>query len=214
MITTNEIKEISEVKIPILNRTYENLRWDKNFKYDGLVRLYTIGDGSCFFHAVIKAYFIPYKVGYYNEQPLDRGQFIRNFRRDLAKTLREDPEIYKSLSRGQLENMSKTLEQCHLEEMIKVLDSDLPVDNLFNEYVSNVINKDIYLLDMEKEDVYMTGNDIDILYKNRDSIVILTMPGHYELVGVERNGLIQTLFRPNDDFILYIKERLHQLTPI
>lgn len=213
MTDRKEEQELSNVKIPILNRTYDNLQWDRNFKYDQMVRLYTIGDGSCFFHAVVKAYFIPYKLGYLNEQPLDRGVFIRNLRRDLARTLREDPEVYKNLSRGQLENMSKTLDQFKLDEMIKVLDSDMPVDNLFNEFVSNVIDKDIYLLDLEKEDVYITGDDTDILHKGRDSIVILTMPGHYELVGVERNGVIQTLFSHKDDFIVYIRERLLQLIP-
>ena len=70
---------------------------------------------------------------------------------------------------------------------------------------------DIYLLSLHKQDVYITGDDSDILYKGRQSIVVLTMPGHYELVGVHRDNGIQTLFRPRDPFILSIRQRMREI---
>ena len=67
---------------------------------------------------------------------------------------------------------------------MKELDSDRPVDNAYNEFISDQLNKDIYILDAVTQDVYMTGSDDNVLYKDRPSIVLMYLPGHYELVGL------------------------------
>ena len=101
--------------------------------------------------------------------------------------------------------------------MQKELNSDFSVDNVYNEFISNQINKDIYILDMVKQDVYMTGDDDEILYKTRPSIVILYLSGkykssgHYELIGLNENGYIKTLFDSDHDFIQNIRARMYEL---
>ena len=93
--------------------------------------------------------------------------------------------------------------------MQKELDSSRPVDNVYNEFISDQLEKDIYIIDAVKKDIYITGKDNDILYKNRPSVVILYLPGHYELVGlVKKNGDIKTLFNPDHDFIQAIRDRM------
>ena len=66
-------------------------------------------------------------------------------------------------------------------------------------------------MDGNKRDVYMVGNEDEILYKDRDSIVLLYLPGHYELVGIEEDGIIQTLFEHDHSFIRTIRARMEML---
>lgn len=190
---------------------FEILTWSNNFKYPNMVKIYTEGDGSCFFHAITNSFYRPYITGMVGNTPLDKKGFIRNLRTDLSKQLKYH---YKNLSRGKLEDFSKGegLETFSLTEMEKILDSNMPVDNRFNEYVSNIIDKDIYILDGQTQDVYITGKDDDILYKRRNSIVLLYSNNHYELVGVLQTGIIKTLFDYSDPFIMSIRSRLKNLT--
>lgn len=189
---------------------FQLLNWNPSnsgFSYPGMVKIYTEGDGSCFFHAIVSAFFKPYITGMIENTALDRNQYIRNLRTDLSRQLKYH---YDKLSRGQLSKISKEkgMESFSLKSMEETLDSNEPVDNRFNEYVSNIMNKDIYILDGEKRDVYITGKDDDILYKRRDSIVLLYSNHHYELVGVLDNGVITTLFDFSDPFIVMLRNRM------
>lgn len=200
---------------PLINTEYERLNWENTeLRYPGLVRIRTIGDGSCFFHAIAKAYFIPYKIGMIDGIAIDRREFIRELRKDLSIKLGEEIDnggkrYYDILSRGKLGEIGKEMKEYTLENMQKELNSSLPVDNVYNEFISNILNKDIYILDYITKDVYITGDDDDILYKDRDSIVILYIPGHYELIGEEKNEGILTLFKPENELIKRIRERIN-----
>lgn len=201
---------------PLINQDYEPLIWTFSpWNYPGMVRIGTIGDGSCFFHAIAKAFFVPYQIGVLNGVSIDRIKFIRDLRHDLAYMLAQPIQTngsrhYDVLSRGKLAEIARELPQYSLENMQKQLDSNSPVDNLYNEYIGNMLNKDIYLLDLTQQDVYVTGNDADILYKNRDGIVILFIPGHYELVGLQTPEGIRTMFHHTDPFIQAIRQRLRE----
>lgn len=204
----------------LVNNEYENLNWTGPFNYPNMVRIRTPTDGSCFFHAIAKSYFEPYILGKLNNAPFDRREFIKKLRKDLSLKLksRVDPTnpnnqliYYDTLSRGDLAEFAKSVPVYSLENMVKELDSDHAVDNVYNEFISDQLNKDIYILDMVKKDVYITGQDNDILYKDRKSIVILYLPGHYELVGLDENGIVKTLFDPNHPFIRYIQDRMESI---
>ena len=195
------------------------LNWtDGNFNYPEMVRIGTITDGSCFFHTIASSYFLPYRRGKINDSPMNRYTFIRDLRHDLAIKLGEriDPNDtdhvihYDVLSRGSLREFSKSVPQYTLESMKRELNSDRSVDNVYNEFISNILDKDIYLLDIQTKDVYVTGNDFDILYRGRNSIVILSLPGHYELVGLRTQTGIKTLFHFEHPFIQSIISRLRE----
>ena len=198
------------------------LNWnsDKPFHFPNMVRIRTIGDGSCFFHAIVKSFYVPYQTGLLNNKVFDRVSFVHRLRRDLSEKLSQPVNLdqtsdfktyYETISRGQLPILAKEYPRYSEENMKKELIESSPVDNLYNEFISNVLQKDIYLLDFLKADVYMVGKDADILYKGRPSIVILTMPGHYELIGLQTNNGIQTMFDPNSDFITSIRNRISVL---
>lgn len=204
----------------LTNSEYEQLKWAGPFQYPNLVRLRTPMDGSCFFHAIAKSYFKPYILGRLNNEPLNRGKFIRQLRKDLANKLssRVDPTnpsnnliYYDELSGGTLRDFSRSVPEYSLNNMTNELDSDLPVGNVYNEFISNQLNKDIYILSMNKQDVYMTGDNTSLLYKNRPSIVLLVLPGHYELIGVSSNDGIKTIFEPDHPLIKAIRNRISSL---
>ena len=201
------------------DKPFERLNWDnENFNYKNMYRIRIIGDGSCFFHALAESYCKPYREGINGKLKINKREFIRNLRKELSEKLKSkidpldknSPIFYDTLSRGKLREMSKDMPIYKLENMVKELDSNLPVDNKFNEFISNVLEKDIYILDLENKDVYITGDDDDILYKNRDSIVIGNLPGHYELIGIMKDNKIKTLFPYNHPFIEKIRLRMKE----
>jgi hypothetical protein len=147
-------------------------------------------------------------------------------RQDIAYSLAQKAEIkttrvpskketktnYDILGNGSVKSMAETLPMYSLENMQKELNSNSPVSNLYNEHISNMINKDIYILSADKKDVYMFGDDYSLLYKNRDSIVIIYLTGHYELVGLrDQEGVEKTLFSYKHPFIQLIRERIETL---
>ena len=209
----------------------EPLNWERgNFYFPNMIRLHTIADGSCFFHAVVKAYHVPYEIELKDGKRFDRKEFITKFRQDLANKLSEpiSPDDsrtnYDVLSRGQLKRMADEsgIDEYRIDNMKAELASDEWVWSLYIEYVSNMIGtwgeddeydggKDIYILDMNRQDVYVQGDE-DIYHKGRDSIVILYLEdiGHFETIGLNDNGRIRSFFDTNSLFITKIRERLRE----
>jgi len=184
----------------------EILDWEGlgSFYYNGFVRKTEINDGSCFFHCITDAFYKPYKLGQINKK-----EYVSNLRKDLANNL--TVEIYNKLSRGNLKEFSKKITGFSLDDYKKILNSNKPVDNRFNEYVSNVINKDIYIIDYENKSVYITGNDDDILYKKRESIVIIWInQNHFDLGCVLEGKRLVTLFDYSHPFIQTIRNNFLQ----
>ncbi len=204
----------------LMDRDYEPLTWTSGFTYPGMIRIRTIPDGSCFFHAVTGAFFMPYRLGRLQDKPISKQQMIKSLRHDLSIRLGQPvdptnpatPLHYDLLSRGQLRTFSQGMPRYSLEHMQKELNSSHSVDNAYNEYISNQVGKDIYLLDEETQNVRITGNDDDILYLGRPSIVLLYSPGHYELVGLsDDRGVQTTLFAPDHPFIVAIRQQMREL---
>jgi len=202
---------------------FSNISWNESFIYPNMVRIYTIGDGSCLFHAIISSFFTPYNKGILYGVPLDRRKFVAKFRSELADKLTQKlpngRTWYQSLSRGQLPSASRLNPEVSLAAMQSELRSSLAVDNKYNELLSEILNKDIYVLHDDIKDLYFLGiSATDVLYKNRDSIVILysERTHHYELVGIKdpSSGDITTLFKYNDPFIIAIRNRLKAIIEV
>lgn len=212
---------------PLTQIQREPLNWSGDFRFEGMIRIFVPKDGSCFFHALASAYLKPYIIGKIGDKHLNRSRFIRQLRSDLAKKLGsrvnpldpDSPTHYETLSNGELPKIAETLPEYSLENMQRELDSVSWISNIYNEFISDELNFDIYILDGEKQDVYMTGTEDRLLYKNRHSIVILYLPGHYELVGVvgnesrsqSRSDYVSTVFEPTSPFITAIRDRMNQL---
>lgn len=196
-----------------LNTNYEYLNWQGPIKYPDLVRIDIVGDGSCFFHAIAKAYCKSYIDGVMDGKRIDRCKFIIGLRRDLAMKLssknKKGITYYDMLSNGTLKEFSKVWHPYKLENLKKELIECKYVDNVYIEFISNQINKDIYLLSLDTQDIYFSGDNYTLLHKGRNSIVLIYGNNHYELIGIyEKNGEICTLFEPDHPFILMIQSRI------
>lgn len=195
-------------RLPKVNGIYyRNLRWENSkFNYPNMVSIETIGDGSCLFHSILMSFFKPYQ---FNQ--VDRKKYAREFRRNLASELRK---YYDKISEGQLYELSKSFPKLKLENMQKELDSSKSVDQIYNEFISDIVNIDIYLLNAKNKDVNMVGTRN--IYKNRVSVVILFTPGtgeigHYELIGVmESERKLKLSFEPSHPIIKTIQQRMRE----
>jgi hypothetical protein len=196
-------------KIPIL----EDI---KNLKLTfidtmNLAVISTIGDGSCFFHSVLRAFNTDYIKA---KSITDRVNMARTFRNALADLLEEvDPltgkNYYAGLNNGELEKISGGVKEYSLAGLQKELRSSASVDNIYQELISNCLNKDIYIIDGVKKDMYHVGSAFPLYYKGRNSILIYYTPGHFEVVGLKHsNGTVDTLFTPEHPLIQACRERL------
>lgn len=176
-----------------------------------LVIIPTINDGNCYFHSVLRAFNSSYMTA---KTPFDRINIARTFRNGLADRLNEiDPltskDYYSGLSNGKLENSSHGIREYTKEALHRELFSSSPVDNIYQELISNAVNKDIYIIDGETMDIYNTCNQFSLLYKGRNSIVIFYTSGHFEVVGIKRtDGSIDTLFTPEHILIQTCRDQL------
>lgn len=278
VLTPRQNNEVYIPSIPVTGVKKVNLNWSGNFEFPGMIQLYMLGDGSCYFHSIAYAFYKPYRLGIINGKKLDRREFIRNLRYDLAMKLntvnmevnpsqaltpdtpldetfrlnrvKESDTVltgqkspygsqdsidtgtknnfidengkllyYDTLSKGSLREFSAAYPKYKLENLQKELLSNNSVDIIYHEYISNLLNKDIYILDAIQKDVYILP-DPELYFKGRDSIVLLWSLDHYDLVGLEdsrgsnnssgRN--VKTYFSANSSFIKYIRNRIYAKT--
>ncbi len=200
--------------------TYEPLNWEgKGFEYQEMVKIPTIGDGSSLLHAIAASYFKLYRQRRNPDgEPFDRTQFIRKLRRDMADKLAETVNhentmtYYETLGNGAIRDLGERHPRFSLESLQKILRSNQPIGATFFEYVSNTFNKDLYFLSRGSKDVYMIENlDEYLLYKGRDSIVLLHQGNHIDLIGLNHpQSGIKTLFSSDHPFIQAIQRRLRE----
>ena len=176
-----------------------------------LVVIPTVADGSCYFHSILRAFNTDYMK---TTTVFDRINLARTFRNGLAMRLSEtDPitgeEYYDTLNNGKLAEISKGVREYSKEYLHRELLSSDAVDNIYQELISNAINKDIYIIDLETNDMYNTGSAYSLYYKGRNSIVIAYSPGHFETVAIKRSdGSLNTIFTPEHPLIQSCQERL------
>jgi hypothetical protein len=166
-------------------------------------------DGSCFFHCLCLAT----NTKEYMENEKERREMVISLRKLLAEKLDkiryEDKIWYDTLSRGKLKSLSSDVGELSLESMKNELLSMGPVDEKFFEYVSDILNIDMYIINADTKKII--NLEKEIYYKNRKSVVLYFYPaGHYDLLITRRNEEDQDryyfIFENNDRFILSMKE--------
>jgi len=193
------------------HRKISRLSWGGNFQYPGMLEIHVPGDGNCLFHCIASAYYIPYMDAIRDDYREARNVIVQ-LREELADKLYEKDEHgvmwYDKISDGELRKLSEENPEFLIDNIAEDLRRPVPVSNIYNSLISELLNKDIYILHKEREDVYMTGSSYDKLYKERKSIVILAMEGHYNLVGISHGNNVNTHFSPRNSFIRHIKDRM------
>lgn len=200
------------VRGPAMNDdTYAPLRcsW-----YDDLIRIATIGDGSCFIHAVLKAFYPAYQE---NNNAEYRLALAAKVRRDLAIALGLDNPQYPGYTywstsgRGAFPRM--VMQEINDEELIGDLRVDFSLaglQRLFNStnqlgdevytFAADALNIDIYVLRATNEDLFPHYHTRRPNIP-RDGIVIIGNMYHYEVLGIDTEEGIQTVFPRGDPFL-------------
>lgn len=185
----------------------------KGINHPNLYRIPIIGDGSCFFHAVLRSFYRDYIE---TTQTSVRQFYAQHLRYALSAVLEEYNPLtgvryYDELSRGALATLaSEGLSSCSIRAMQKELQQGGPVDNLYQELVSNHLNRDIYIVNEDYGDVDVGFNDLELLYKGRNSIILLYRSGHFELLGIAASDsmTLETLFTPSHPLIQQLYQRM------
>lgn len=187
------------------------------YPQEKIYRIATIGDGSCFFHAFLKAWYSPYQTdGHYDF----RYNLVKKFRRDLAWLLgqpnpesKEGQTYWATTANGGFVERNRMQQtgtnfgvpfQYSLEGLQRLLNSmDYVGEEVYN-YTADVIGFDVYVMYAHQENLQL----IHIAEKvgtQRPAIIIQGNGQHYEVVAVERQGQLQTNFTPEDGFIKAIR---------
>lgn len=199
--------------------TYENVNvsWYDN---ETVVRIGAIGDGSCFFHAVLNGYYPPYQNNPDNKY---RRRLVSMLRRDIAYTLQmEDPKnpnltLWETAANGQFAALYEQQQMgldfndifdfpvdFSLEGLQRLFNSTSYLGNEVYQYASDMLGIDIYIMRLTNQDLYVHQNT-SVRGLNRKVVVISGNGNHYETVGIERDGLFQTVFDQNDPFIVALR---------
>ena len=176
--------------------------------------LYTIpsiGDGSCFLHSVLRAI----SPEYTEKSKEGKMKMVKEIRETLSEMIDQAPEgegktYYELLSRGQLKELSETFDETKLEEMKKFLKGGDWFNQLYVEFISNVFDIDIYIIDHRKKELYIRG-DNELFFKNRNSIIIGYHDNkHFDTLSIKDvNGEKRTYFSSNSPAIKNLKKMLY-----
>ena len=207
---------------------YRKIKWDNGFEIWNLIRINTPGDGSCLFHAIENGFSIPYYQEMINGEKMDRNNIVRHMRKSLATKLASkvssDPNsktYYELINSGNTAEfqVSDNLPEYNysLENMQKQLASNNNIGYGYIEFISNVLNKNIYILSSTGKDIYPFGKSelANIYKKDRLSIVLYYIENeksnnldHYELIGVMNDGVVDTHFEPDHYFIKFLYDKV------
>ena len=209
---------------------YQKINWKNGFEKWELIRVQTPSDGSCLFHAIANSFFVPYYTEIVDGKKITRKEIVKQLREEFSQKL-SSPVSSDSNSKTHYEiiNSGKTAEfpvsadlpeyDYSLANMQKQFNSKENIGYGYTECISNILNKNIYILNDIGNDLYPFEKTelLNIYKKNRPSIVVYyTTPNdkdiydHYELVGIMNNGIIDTYFDSDHTFIKFLYNRVEE----
>jgi hypothetical protein len=207
---------------PLTSHAQERLHWAGGFQYEGMVRIRTVMGASSLLHAVLNAFFVPYRSNQINQTVLGRKELVDEYRAHLAERLEQpydptdatSPAVYDCLARGKMKEFADLIKEYQLDVMRSELsDPDFFLDVKYLELLANELSKDIYVLNGLTEDVHVFDHaDTEMYYKGRPVVVVLFLPEHFELVGIHKpNGDVVTHFAPDSPFVDALRRRYDDL---
>ena len=196
------------------------LEWEIPFlNFPNMVSLHTPPDGSCLFHSILKAYnkiAIEEKIA---GKHINITEYVRKTFRPLLADYLDDTSqytipIYRLLNENDFEKSCKSVLELSKEYMINELNSGVAVSiDTYCELLIRFCEKNIFVIDYEKNDIILTGSVIDKLRNDEWPCVVLLYikgggsVGHYETVGYIDTDDLHTFFTIDNIFIKLLLHR-------
>lgn len=196
------------------------LRWSR---HPELVVLPTPGDGSCSLHAIVQGFHPDYQAGRnIDGTPVNRNEFVRAFRDELAEMLNKPVDEnssltwYDRLSRGTLEDFATATKNAadidtpdlSRQGFEQLLRSNTWLGQEIIEYVGSVLRIGVFVLleDLSgnTRGLYSLGKESGIYFEGRTMSVIIVSHAnrHYSTVGRrDPDGSVRTAFNMEDPLI-------------
>lgn len=171
-----------------------------------LVKFAVPPDGHCLFHSLLFSFYTPYREEELNGNAISKLQIVVNLRHELSDRL---DNVYGSLSKGNLSKFAEAVPEFELSSMKNELKSNNYIGYGYIEYISNLINKDIYIIDGETNNIYIS-DELPYLIKGRTSIVLYYKDSHYEPIGLEQDDAYYCHFKSNHPFIRFLRDKIDQ----
>lgn len=151
---------------------------------------------SSLFHAIIKAY----NNDYYITDPFN---LITKLRKNLSENLDNLTNYNDNMSLtfyGILKN--ENINKITLETMKNTLINGIPKDFLYIKYISDQLNINIYMINGNTMEIIL--NTKNNKYIDRESIILIIIDEHYELLGQMEDNFIVTKFNNKSSLINYL----------
>jgi hypothetical protein len=180
--------------------------------HPSLVAIKIRGEEPCFLDCLSMAKHTSYRTETEDGKPYDRRHHVVSLRKEIASSLTDkDPltkaTIYNTLAGGRLASYAQRDSNYTLENMKYCIENHETIDNIYLELYSNLLKVDVFILDDEKADIFRPDNP-KLLYKSRESIVLIYRRGHYDLVGIDRGDHVVSFFRPDNLLIRTLRGML------
>lgn len=192
---------------------YADIDWKGEYSGWEIVRIFTPPDGSCLFHAILNGFSTSYHSGMLNGKQINKEKMVSLFRKELAEKLAEtipgeSHTYYESLNNGNMKEFSEAVPEFSLKNMQAELNSNNSIGYGYLEFISDIIEKDIYILDADRQDIYIS--DEAAVKGDRSSIVIYysDFTGHYELIAIKTEDSFASHFSPKHSFIKFLYEKI------
>ena len=184
-------------------------------------RINTIGDGSCFVHSFLTAFYPLYQ----DADDKTRKEIASEFRKELSESLTANNNQYPGYNYWSTSGNGMFLNQ-YLMEKFMDFDTDFPfkgdlksVEKFLDStswlgqeaihYITDVTNIAIivvtgYKCTGDKSTCNQIAQTASSVIKNdpRKIVIIVQVDNHYETIGVMRNNKLQTVFESNDPFVV------------
>lgn len=206
----------------VASKYFIQIKWDGDFRDWNMIRFSTPMDGHCLFHAILNAFFEPYHKELLGNKKVSRLDIVTQFRKSLSLMLstHTDPNnpnssrYYDLLNHGTTAEFSVHVPEFSIDNMKSQLESDSKIGYGYLELIANAIQKDIYILEGCRQNIYILDNPSLIIKGNRESIVLYYTQDHYELVGIiSGKNVFDTHFSPHHPFIKFLYHRIFPQNP-
>lgn len=180
-------------------------------------------DGNCMFHALAYAMFKNYKLELVNGKYVSRYNIVKSLRNSIANKLESvNPDtfktFYETIGDGMFVSYSEHMEKYSLKSLQELFRSSIPVRLEMFTIMEQVLDHNIFILDENTEDIYVTGivpRDLPsvVLYYTHDDELDTyddeLNTGHFETISViGRSGKHTTHFDFKHPFIQLLVQRL------